>query len=144
MRASPRARFDPSSTNSAAPWRSRASSPVTFFTPTSCTLTRPQRAGSSLGGAGSQASARDSAYKVSPLTGRCFDLDAGELELLCEACIGHSDGLLEADVTVQTCWDADRLDLGRVGIEPDPSRLCTPAAREPEIIAWAFARSVRD
>jgi len=24
------------------------------------------------------------------------------------------DGLLEADITVQTCWDADRLDLGLV------------------------------
>lgn len=28
----------------------------------------------------------------------------------------HSDGYTEGDITVQVCWDADRLDLGRVGI----------------------------
>ena len=33
--------------------------------------------------------------------------------------------------------DADRLDLGRVGIPPDPARLCTPAAKEPRAFAWA-------
>jgi len=43
---------------------------------------------------------------------------------------------------VQTCWDADRLDLGRVGKKPDPLRLCTAAARKPEIISAAYARSL--
>ena len=52
-----------------------------------------------------------------------------EAELLAYACRHHSDGLIEADVTVQTCWDADRLDLGRVGIRPDPERLCTAVAK---------------
>jgi uncharacterized protein len=52
-----------------------------------------------------------------------------EAELLAYACRHHSDGLLDADVTAQTCWDADRLDLGRVGIQPSPERLCTTAAR---------------
>jgi uncharacterized protein len=50
-------------------------------------------------------------------------------------------GRTEADNTIQTCWDADRLDLGRVGIVPDPSRLCTAAAKEPAIRAWAYQRS---
>lgn len=48
-----------------------------------------------------------------------------------------------ADITVQTCWDADRLDLGRVGIRPDPDRLCTSAAKESDLLEWAYARSVR-
>jgi uncharacterized protein len=65
-----------------------------------------------------------------------------EAALLAYACRHHSDGLLDADVTVQTCWDADRLDLGRVGQRPDPARLCTAAAREREVIAWAWRRSV--
>jgi uncharacterized protein len=65
-----------------------------------------------------------------------------EAELLGFACHCHSDGLLEADVSVQTCWDADRLDLGRVGKRPDPGRLCTPAARDRELIAWAYRRSL--
>ena len=44
---------------------------------------------------------------------------------------------------MQVCWDADRLDLGRVGYMPHPSRLCTPAARDAELIRWAYERSVR-
>ena len=66
-----------------------------------------------------------------------------ETGLLAYACRHHSDGTLDAEVTVQTCWDADRLDLGRVGIRPDPARLCTPAARDRGLIAWAYARSLR-
>lgn len=65
-----------------------------------------------------------------------------EAELLCFACCHHSDGRVDADVTVQTCWDADRLDLGRVGRRPDPRLLCTPVARDRALIAWAYRRSV--
>ena len=68
-------------------------------------------------------------------------LSEQDLELLVYACAHHSDGLTEAHVTVQTCWDADRLDLGRIGIEPDPQRLCTPAAQDPSTIEGAFQRS---
>jgi uncharacterized protein len=49
--------------------------------------------------------------------------------------------LIDADITIQTCWDADRLDLGRVGTTPDPARLCTAAARDPEMLRWADRRS---
>jgi len=76
------------------------------------------------------------------LNGRFFALSPGELRLLERACREHSDGGLRADVSVQTCWDADRLDLGRVGIRPDPRRLCTGAARQAGVIAAAFRRSL--
>ena len=76
------------------------------------------------------------------IAGDLIAVDAVELDLLMEACQGHSDGHLEADVTVMTCWDADRLDLGRVGIRPDPLRLCTAIAREPEILEVAYERSI--
>jgi uncharacterized protein len=66
-----------------------------------------------------------------------------ETELLAYACTHHSDGHLEADVTVQTCWDADRLDLGRVGIRPQPKYLCTPAARDARLLEVAYERSLR-
>lgn len=76
------------------------------------------------------------------LHGRFFSLDREQLAHLELACMEHSSGETSAALTVQTCWDADRLDLGRVGKRPDPRRLCTDAAREPEIVAAAYARSL--
>jgi uncharacterized protein len=78
---------------------------------------------------------------VQSLQGSVLTLSDKSLERLAYACTYHSDGLTEADVTVQTCWDADRLDLGRIGVRPDPRRLCTPAAKDPATIEWAFLRS---
>ncbi len=72
------------------------------------------------------------------LRGGPVQLEDGESDMLCDACRYHSDGRTEAPVTVQTCWDADRLDLGRVGIRPDPRRLCTEEGKAPEIIEWAY------
>lgn len=68
-------------------------------------------------------------------------LSRAELSLLTHACAFHTSGRTQADIIVQVCWDADRLDLGRIGIRPDPQRLCTDAARQPEIIEWAYQRS---
>lgn len=77
------------------------------------------------------------------LAGSVFELEPAELEDLLTACQGHSDGLRVGSITVQTCWDADRLDLGRVGIRPHPNRLCTDAARDPAMIEWAYKRSIK-
>lgn len=76
------------------------------------------------------------------LHGEWFDLSATELNLLCEACRYHSEGFTAADLTVQTCWDADRLDLGRVGIKPDARLLCTDYAKRPEVLIAAYERSL--
>jgi uncharacterized protein len=73
------------------------------------------------------------------LRGTRIHIDDADFELLFEACRLHTDGLTDGDVTLQTCWDADRLDLGRVGITPDPSQLCTDAARG--LIEWADRRA---
>ncbi len=78
---------------------------------------------------------------VRELDGRFFSLAPEELRLLERACRDHSDGRVEADITIQTCWDADRLDLGRIGIIPNPDYLSTDEAREPEVIAAAMSRS---
>lgn len=59
------------------------------------------------------------------------------------ACRDHNQGLIVPDVTIRTCWDADRLDLGRVGMRPDPRLLGTEAARDPEMIGWAYGRSLK-
>jgi uncharacterized protein len=75
------------------------------------------------------------------LRGSWILLPDEDFELLYHACRYHTDGLTQADVTVQTCWDADRLDLGRIGIRPDPTFLCTAAAKEPALLEWAWQRS---
>jgi uncharacterized protein len=76
------------------------------------------------------------------LNGRFFSLARGELRLLEIACREHSNGHTQADITVQTCWDADRLDLGRVGIRPRARYLCTDAAKDPLMMRSAYGRSV--
>lgn len=78
---------------------------------------------------------------VRSLQGSLIHLEGPDLDLLAYACERHTHGLTEADVTVQVCWDADRLDLGRIGIRPEPARLCTAAARDPGVIEWAWRRS---
>jgi uncharacterized protein len=77
------------------------------------------------------------------LNGSRLALPSARFDLLTYACAFHSDGLTEADITVQTCWDADRLDLGRIGIRPEPRSLCTAAVKEPAVIEWAVQRSRR-
>ncbi len=62
-------------------------------------------------------------------------------DLLVEAIEHHSGGRTDGDPTVQTCWDADRLDLGRIGVYPDPEYLCTEEAKDPEVIEWGYRRS---
>lgn len=64
------------------------------------------------------------------LRGSLITLSDEDFECLVFACEYHSDGLTEADITVQTCWDADRLDLGRIGVKPEDRNLCTSVAKE--------------
>jgi uncharacterized protein len=85
---------------------------------------------------------RRAAEFVRELQGSLLALPTQKLETLAYACAHHSDGLTEADLAVQVCWDADRLDLGRIGIEPDPDHLCTETARDPATIEWALRRSL--
>ncbi len=73
------------------------------------------------------------------LRGRLVHLDDARFELLYEACRLHTDGHITGDPTLLTCWDADRLDLGRVGIIPERSRLATDAARK--LLHWAHPRA---
>lgn len=71
-----------------------------------------------------------------------LNINQKETELLIEACKYHSDGLIESDITIQTCWDSDRLDLGRVGIKPSAEKLCTKVAKKNEVIEAAYWRSI--
>ena len=85
------------------------------------------------GGRGAELAAR--------LRGAGFHLGNRDFDLLQQACREHTSGWVAGDITVQTCWDADRLDLGRVGIAPDIRYLCTEPAKDSAVIAWADRRS---
>jgi hypothetical protein len=56
------------------------------------------------------------------------ELSDPEFEHLCDAMRLHSDRHTTGEPAILACWDADRLDLGRVGIEPDPAA-CVPCWR---------------
>lgn len=75
------------------------------------------------------------------LRGRLLDLPDHEFGLLHRACSGHTHERTHPDATIQTCWDADRLDLGRVGITPHEDYLGTEVAKRPETIKWADGRA---
>lgn len=81
---------------------------------------------------------------ISSLNGQFFTLNEHDLGLLQTACRDHTKGYTTGDITVCTCWDADRLDLGRVGIKPNPAYLCTDIARNKTTIEWAYARSTQN
>ncbi|HTL58541.1 MAG TPA: hypothetical protein VL361_22830 [Candidatus Limnocylindrales bacterium] len=73
--------------------------------------------------------ARGAAYAAS-LRGVLFQLSDQHFELLDYACKWHAHGRLSDDSTIGTCWDADRLDLGRVGIAPHPAYMSTEVGRK--------------
>jgi len=78
---------------------------------------------------------------VKTLRNKILKLDNNKFNLLYYACEYHTEGLTEGDITVQTCWDSDRLDLNRVKIKTDPARLCTDEAKKTEILEWAGNRA---
>ena len=53
-----------------------------------------------------------------------------QIELLVEACRGHERGFVSTDPTIGACWDADRLDLVRVGMTPRAEYMSTVAGQE--------------
>jgi uncharacterized protein len=63
------------------------------------------------------------------MRGTHFDLDDASMATLIHACTWHTDEDRNDDPTIGTCYDADRLDLGRVGIIPDPSYMSTEFGR---------------
>jgi uncharacterized protein len=57
-------------------------------------------------------------------------LSFDQKDLLIYACAWHNDGQISSDSTIGACWDADRLDLIRVNIYPDPGKLSTEVGKK--------------
>ena len=74
--------------------------------------------------------------------GKYYNLSDEEFDLLFTACSLHTKAKTHVDRTIQTCFDTDRLDLGRIGKIPDPKFLCTEAAKDLNTIEWATQRSI--
>jgi uncharacterized protein len=62
-------------------------------------------------------------------TADALPLDDAQLELLCAALIDHDRGQTSDEPTVGSCWDADRLDLTRLGITVRADRMSTAAGQ---------------
>ena len=56
---------------------------------------------------------------------KLFEIDDERFEKLYDACKFHTHERSNDDPTISTCYDADRLDLGRVGIPLDPEKMAT-------------------
>ena len=69
------------------------------------------------------------ALYAAKLRGKFLDLDDRRFGLLQHALAGHAHGKTSPDPTIGTCWDADRLELTRCGIQPDPALMSTEAGR---------------
>jgi len=57
-------------------------------------------------------------------------MDDRRFALLHQACTWHTDKDFSSDPTIGSCWDADRLDLGRVGIIPSEALMSTAFGKE--------------
>ncbi len=66
-----------------------------------------------------------------------YRVSSEQMDLLEHALVEHDNGLTSDDPTAGTCWDADRLNLWRIGVRPDPGLLSTQAAKRPARILWA-------
>ncbi len=64
------------------------------------------------------------------LHGHFFELSDEDLSLLIYACNTHTEGVHHDDPTIGTCWDSDRLDIGRVGMRPSSAYMSTDFAKE--------------
>jgi uncharacterized protein len=59
-----------------------------------------------------------------------FQITDAQFDLLETACNWHTETTHHQDPTIGACWDADRLDLGRVGIIPDAKYMNTVLGRQ--------------
>ena len=61
---------------------------------------------------------------------RYIPVSDSRFDLLYKACAEHTKGLRSADPTIGTCWDADRIDLDRIGVVARTEFISTVAGRK--------------
>ncbi len=83
---------------------------------------------------------RRGAEFAATLRNKLFSLPDEDYGRLIKACESHTDEIFNDNPTIQTCWDADRLDLYRVKKTVHLDYFGAAAAKSPEILAWAEQR----
>jgi uncharacterized protein len=78
---------------------------------------------------------------TSTLLGMQIQGEQSELEQLLVAIRDHTQIIHSTDLTIGTCWDADRLDIGRIGIKPARKYFNTETAKDNLVFKWAYERS---
>jgi uncharacterized protein len=77
------------------------------------------------------------------LRGVLYELEDDRFEKLYYAIEHHEAGQTSDDVTIGTCWDADRLDQARLGREVDEDLLSTEDAKDEDLFDWAVELYLR-
>lgn len=62
--------------------------------------------------------------------GVLFSLEQDDLDKLVYALQFHNGGHVSDDLAIGTCWDADRMDLPRVGAKIDPKYMSTELGKD--------------
>ena len=75
------------------------------------------------------------------LSGSWIKLNRFQMQQLTEACRDHSMGHLSKDLTIQACWDADRLDVGKLDNMPNHTYPATNIASDPKFVKTAIERA---
>lgn len=74
--------------------------------------------------------AKAAEYVKELVNSHLLSLTSEQINQLITACLDHNNSAAKSqDITIQTCWDSDRLDLYRVGITPNPKLLFTTFAK---------------
>ena len=73
---------------------------------------------------------RGAGFAEECFAGGRLGITRGQFSRLYHACAFHTAEERSGDATIDTCYDADRLDLGRVGISLDPERMATNPGAE--------------
>jgi uncharacterized protein len=82
-----------------------------------------------------------SAVYAKSLNGKFFQLTENQLDLLTFAITHHTNMRHHDDITVQSCWDADRLDIGRIlFMKPNPKYFNTDYAKTLKMRDYAYSR----
>jgi uncharacterized protein len=64
------------------------------------------------------------------LRNKLFEISDEQFNLFFNTCRLHTRQIHTKDITMGVCWDADRLDLGRIGMKPSSKFLNTDIAKD--------------